>query len=83
VTEDGRPIGAVAFKLYVSNDLFKIVQIVNPGCEPLETFRNETRGGDRRVLQNWDTVEMTFGALRYTLRLGYSSGSIGGLLSRG
>ena len=81
LTEDGKPVGAVAFKLYVSNDLFKIVHVVNPRCEPLETFRNE-RGGDRRVLQNWDTVELTFGALKYTLRLGYSSGSIGGQLNR-
>ena len=82
VTEGGRAVGAVAFKLYVSNDLFKIVQVVTPRCEPLETFRNESRGGDRRILQNWDTVEVTFGALKYTLRLGYSSGSIDGQIDR-
>jgi hypothetical protein len=84
VTEDGRPVGAVAFKLYVSNDLFKITQVVNAKCERLESFRNETRGGDRRVLQNWDTVELTFGTVKYTLRLGYGSGSIeGGVRSIG
>jgi hypothetical protein len=81
VKEHGRPVGAVAFKLYVSNDLFKITQVVNARCERLETYRNEG-GGDRGVLQNWDTVEVTFGSAKYTLRLGYSSGSIGGHLNR-
>jgi hypothetical protein len=82
VTEGGRPVGAVAFKLYVSNDLFKITHVVNSRCEALETFRNESRGGDRRILQNYDTVELTFGPLKYTLRLGYSSGSVGGQVNR-
>ena len=82
VTEDGRPVGAVAFKLYVSNDLFKITHVVNARCEAIETFRNESRGGDRRILQNYDTVELIFGSLKYTLTLGYSSGSIEGQLNR-
>lgn len=82
VAENGRPVGAVAFKFYTSNDLFKIVQVVNARCEPLDTFRNETRNGDRRVIHNYDTVELTFGAVKYALRLGYGSGTIEGRLNR-
>jgi hypothetical protein len=82
VAEGGRPVGAVAFKLYVSNDLFKITHVVNARCEAIETFRNESRGGDRHVLQNYDTVELTFGTLTYALTLGYGSGSIEGQLKR-
>ena len=82
VTEDGRPVGAVAFRLYEANALFKITQVVNARCEPLDSFRNESRGGDRHVLQNDDTVELTLGTLKYTLRLGYHSGSIEGQLHR-
>jgi hypothetical protein len=82
VTEDGRPVGAVAFKLYVSNDLFKITQVVTAQCERLETFRNASRGGDRYVLQNDDDVELTFGSLKYTITLGYHSGSIGSRVIR-
>jgi len=82
VTEDGKPVGAVAFKVYEGNALFKITQVVNARCEPLDSFRNESRGGDRHVLQNYDTVELTFGTLKYTLRLGFDSGSIEGQLHR-
>ena len=71
VTEDGKPVGAVAFKLYVSNDLFKITQVVDATCQRVETFRNESRGGDRYVLQNDDTVKLTFGPLKYSLSLSY------------
>ena len=82
ITEDAKPVGAIAFKLYTGNDLFKITQVVNASCEPVETFRNESRGGDPRVLQNYDTVEVTFGAVKYALRLGYGAGTIGGTLTR-
>ena len=82
VTEDGKPVGAVAFRIYEGNALFKITQVVNAGCEPLDSFRNESRGGDRHVLQNYDTVELTFGTLRYTLRLGFDSGTTKGQLNR-
>jgi len=82
VTEGGRPVGAVAVTLFVSNSLFKIAQVADADCRRLETFRNESRGGDRHVLQNWDSVELTFGAAKYSLRLGYDSGTVGARLVR-
>jgi hypothetical protein len=82
VTENRRPVGAIALNLFVSNSLFKIVQVVDASCGRLETFRNESRGGDRYVLQNWDTVELTFGAAKYSLRLGYNSGTVEATLVR-
>lgn len=82
ITEDARPVGAVALRLYVSNDLFKITQVMNARCEPITTFRNESRGGDPRVLQNYDTIEITFGALKYALRLGYGAGTVDATLTR-
>lgn len=82
VTENGRPVGAVAVNLFISNSLFKIAQVADAECRRVETFRNESRGGDRYVLQNWDSVELTFGALKYSLRLGYDSGTVGARLVR-
>ena len=82
LTENGTPVGAIAFQLYVSNDLFKITQVVDARCQPVETFRNESRGGDRHVLQNYDTVELTFGTRKYSLSLGYGAGTISGRLIR-
>jgi hypothetical protein len=80
VTENGRPVGAVAVRLFVSNSLFKIAQVADADCRRLETFRNESRGGDRHVLQNWDAVELTFGGAKYSLRLGYDAGTVGARL---
>ena len=82
VTENGRPVGAVAVNLIVSNSLFKVAEVADADCRRLETFRNESRGGDRRVLQNWDTVEVTIGAAKYGLRLGYDSGTVSASLVR-
>jgi hypothetical protein len=82
MTDNAKPVGAVAFRFFASNDLFKITHVVDATCAPIETFRNESRGGDPRVLQNWDTVEVTLGTARYALRLGYDSGTIGASFGR-
>jgi hypothetical protein len=82
LTEGGQRVGAVAFDFYASNELFKISEVVDAECTPVDRFRNESRGGDKRVLQNWDTVEMTLGNTTYALRLGYASGGISATLRR-
>jgi hypothetical protein len=82
VTEDHRPVGAVAFKYYASDHLFKVSQVVDARCRPADTFRNETRGGDKGVIQDWDTLEFTLPTAKYALRLGYTSGAIEGTLRR-
>ena len=82
MTDNAKPVGVVAFRFFAGNDLFKITHVVDATCAPVETFRNASRGGDPRVLQNWDTVEVKFGALTYALRLGYDSGTIGASFGR-
>ena len=82
VTERGQPVGAVSFNFYPSDGLFKLDEVVDAQCKPMEQFRNQSRGGDKRVLQDWDTLEMTLGGTVYALRLGYKSGAIEGTLTR-
>lgn len=82
IIEDGRrPVGAVEFAFFASTDIFKISRVVDAGCQPVETFRNSSRGGDKRVLENWDTVEINLGTVTYALRLGYSDGAISASLT--
>lgn len=82
ITDNGRAVGAISLRFYGGNTLFKIGEVVDSTCRSVDSFRNESRGGDRHVLQNFDTVALTFGTLTYTLRLGYSAGSISGQVSR-
>lgn len=77
LTENGQPIGGVKFFLYSnspSNYLFKIDAVVDSMCQRVEGFSNASRGGDKHVLQNWDSLRMTLGTSSYELALGYSAG---------
>ncbi|NIR52379.1 hypothetical protein GWO43_27455 [candidate division KSB1 bacterium] len=75
-SELNRPIGAIKFSFILNNKIFKIESIVDAQCGPIENYSNTSRGGDKHVLQNWDTVEMQIGDSRYELRLGYDGGII-------
>jgi hypothetical protein len=81
VEESRRPVGAVEFEYFAGTQIFKILQVVDADCQPVTAFVNSSRGGDKQVLENWDTVEMTFPAGRYALRLGYRDGAISGSLT--
>jgi hypothetical protein len=81
IEERRRPVAAIAFEFFAGSSLFKISRVIDAGCHPVTAFRNSSRGGDKTVLQNWDSVEMTLGAAVYSLRLGYDSGTISGSLT--
>jgi hypothetical protein len=82
IEERRQPVGAIEFEFFAGARIFKISRVVGADCQPIETFINAARGGDKHVLQDWDTVEMTLGADTYALRLGYADGSIQGALTR-
>lgn len=70
------PLGGIIFNYFPGSKIFKIASIVDRSCRSVETFSNSSRGGDKKVLQNWDTVEMALGERSYFLRLGYDGGVI-------
>ena len=74
LTENGQRIGALRIRLYPSTSsagaLFKIEEAVDGVCAAVQEMRNESRGGNPRELQNWDTVRLTLGAHQYDLRIG-------------
>jgi hypothetical protein len=82
VIEDRRrAVGAIAFEFFAGSDVFKIDRVVDADCRPVEAYRNSSRGGDKSVLQNWDSVETTLGGATYSLRVGYADGRIEGTLT--
>jgi hypothetical protein len=74
LTENGQPIGALRVRLHkggnTSEDLYKIEEVIDATCAPVESISNDSRGGDPLALTNWDTVKMRLGAHEYTLRIG-------------
>ena len=53
--------------------LFKIDSIVDARCRRIEDYANVTRGCDRNLLHNWDTVRFPLAGSPYDLRIGASS----------
>jgi hypothetical protein len=82
IEESRQPVGAVEFDYFDDTQIFKIRQVVDGNCQPISAFKNSSRGGDEHVLQNWDTIEITFPDVKYALRLGYSEGSISASLTQ-
>jgi hypothetical protein len=82
VTEGGQPIGALTFRPLADNELFRLESLVDASCRPVDEVRNASRGGDRRVLQNWDEWEFRLGEGRYNLRLGFHTFAVRAGLQR-
>jgi hypothetical protein len=72
-TDGGAVVGGLRFRFFPANTIFKIERLVDRRCEPLEPVANTSRGGNPRVLQNWDTVRLRFDDALYDLRIGASS----------
>ena len=75
-TENNQPIGAIKFYFYSNNNMFKVETVVDSKCQIIEDYSNIARGGDKHVLQNWDTLQIRFEDSTYELRLGYDAGMI-------
>jgi hypothetical protein len=66
--------------------LGKISNIIEAGktgrFASVENYRNRSAGGDKHVLQNWNTLEVQLGTSTYTISLGYDSDSIEASVNR-
>lgn len=75
-TDTGQSIGAIKFYFISSNEFFKIQTVIDSNCQEIEDFYNKDRPIDKYVLQNYDTLRITFENDTYELRLGYTDGAI-------
>ncbi|MCI0694065.1 hypothetical protein L0337_18910 [candidate division KSB1 bacterium] len=75
-TENNRLIGAIRFSFYSNGNIFKVETAIDFNCQPIEEYKNANRGGDKHVLQNWDSLEIEFGDHTYSLGLEYVEGRI-------
>jgi hypothetical protein len=69
-TLNDQPFGAMRFNFIQANRFFRIESIVDADCQPIENYVNAGRGGNRKVLQIWDTLQLTLGTQGYDLRMG-------------
>jgi hypothetical protein len=67
-TSNGSPVGAIRLRYFPDNAIFRIESIVDAQCAPIEDYENVSRGGDKNVLQNSDTVRIGLGGEYYDLR---------------
>jgi hypothetical protein len=74
-TQNNQPVGGIRFLFLSNGQLFKVDTVVDANCQKTEDYSNETRGGDKNVLQNFDSLQMRLGNTTYELRLNYD-GSI-------
>ncbi len=81
-TDNGMPIGLIEIFFYSNSQIFKIEKVVDQKCQQIEEYSNIARGGDKHVLQNWDSLQIRFGDNNYDLQLGYGTGVIEASFSR-
>jgi hypothetical protein len=74
--ENKEYVGAIKLQFYSNNAMFKIDSVVDSECQPVESFENRSRGGDKHVIQNYDELEIRFKRGVYALRFGYDAGRI-------
>ncbi len=76
-TNNRQVVGGLTYQFFLENEFFKIVSVVDAGCNPVTDYENTIHGEDPNVLQNYDTLEMRLGGLLFSLRLGFFGGTIG------
>ncbi len=69
-TLNDQPIGAMRFRFVKANQFFRIESVVDSRCEKIEGYLNASRGGDKNVLQQWDTLQLTLDNQAYALQMG-------------
>jgi hypothetical protein len=72
-TNNDEPIGATRLRFFLTNAIFKIESIVDQRCTRIGDHSDVTRGGDKDVLHNWDTVRLRLGGEFYDLRVSSSN----------
>ena len=75
-TEFNQPLGAMKFTLFPESSIFKVVSVVDANCQEMEAFSNIS-GGDKRVLNDGDGLQMRFGDSEYVLQLLFDPGGAG------
>jgi hypothetical protein len=69
-TNNDRSIGAMRFAFFPTSEIFKVESVVDERCGTIEGYSNTSRGGDKHVLQNYDTLRLGLEGAYYDLRFG-------------
>jgi hypothetical protein len=75
-TELQQAIGGMRFFFISGSAVFKVDTVVDARCQAIESYANVTSGDNKRVLQNWDHLQIRFGDQAYLVQLGYGGGTV-------
>ncbi|WFB11267.1 hypothetical protein LRS74_32695 [Streptomyces sp. LX-29] len=78
LNDDGTPVGAIRLRFSPDSQVFKVGAVADATCTRVEDFANDTRGGDKHVLQNWDSLRLRLDGRSFVLRLGAGGGEVTG-----
>jgi len=76
LSDDRQIVGAIRLSYVHSGEIFKIESVVDSSCRQVHAYTVEGRPGEKRLLQNWDTIHTRLGSRTYALRLGVGGGEL-------
>jgi len=68
-TNNNRSIGAIRFDFLPTNLIFKVESVVDARCKLIEDYSNITRGGDKNLLQNYDSLRLRLDGAAYDMNV--------------
>jgi hypothetical protein len=75
-TELNQAIGGMRFSFISGGNVFKVETVVDARCQAIENYANLSPDGNKRVLQNWDRLQIPFGDQAYMVQIGYGGGKV-------
>ncbi len=76
LTDNQQKVGALRFAFFLNGGIFKVESVVDSSCRPVEEYFVEGLPGEKRRMQNWDSLRIVFGSQTYVLRLGFDGGDL-------
>jgi hypothetical protein len=76
LSDGDEPLGLLRLRVRAADGSFRIEDVVDAECRSVVDVANVSRGGDPRVLQNWDEARLRVADRSFLLRLGYAGGEV-------
>lgn len=75
LTDSGHAIASLPFSFFPDGEIFKLTWVLDSSCRPVG-YWIEVRPGEKRVLQNWDTILFPEISKAHAVRLSYTEDEI-------
>ena len=76
IRENSNLLATVVLNIFSENKMLKIDSITDSNCNKISNFFNDSVGGNKYILNNWETLGININENKYFVRLGYVENSI-------